>query len=119
MEIRRKAGAVVLVALLSLSCGRANREKYLARGNQAFQNGQYREALIDYRKALQSDPKFGEAYYAVGRTEFRLGHAVKSLAALTRAADLMPQNDQVKELLGDLYLMRYQSDRSAAEAYAK
>jgi tetratricopeptide (TPR) repeat protein len=119
MEIRRKTGAVVFVALLSLSCGRANREKYLALGNQAFQNGQYREALIDYRKALQSDPKFGEAYYGVGKTEFRLGHAVESLAALTRAAELMPQNDRVKELLGDLYLIRYQSDRSAAEAYAK
>jgi tetratricopeptide (TPR) repeat protein len=119
MEIRRKAGAVVFAALLSLCCGRANREKYLARGNQAFQNGRYPEALIDYRKALQSDPKFGEAYYGVGRTEFRLGHAVESLAALTRAADLMPQDDQAKELLGDLYLMRYQSDRTAAEAYAK
>jgi tetratricopeptide (TPR) repeat protein len=119
MEIRQKAGAIVFAALLSLSCGRANREKYLARGNQDFQNFRYREALIDYRKALQSDPKFGEAYYGMGRTEFRLGHAVESLAALTRAADLMPQNDQVKELLGDLYLMRYQSDRSAAEAYAK
>jgi tetratricopeptide (TPR) repeat protein len=119
MEIRRKAGAVVFAALLSLSCGRANREKYFAKGNQAFQNGRYPEALIDYRKALQSDPKFGEAYYGVGRTEFRLGHAVASLAALTRAAELMPQNDQVKELLGDLYLMRYQSDRIAAEAYAK
>jgi tetratricopeptide (TPR) repeat protein len=119
MEIRRKAGAVVFAALLSLSCGKANREKYLAKGDQAFQKFQYPEALIEYRKALQSDPKFGEAYYGVGRTEFRLGHAVESLAALTRAADLMTQNDQVKELLGDLYLMRYQSDRSAAEAYTK
>jgi tetratricopeptide (TPR) repeat protein len=118
MEIRRKAGAVVFAALL-MSCGGANREKYLARGDQAFQNSQYREALIDYRKALQSDPKSGEAYYGVGRTEFRLGHTVESLAALTRAAELMPQNDQAKELLGDLYLMRYQSDRRAAEAYEK
>src|SRR5271165_5919284 len=116
-EIHKK-GLVVVIAAAVLACGGAHREKYLAKGNQAYQHGQYAEASINYRKALQSDPNFGEAFYRLGMAEGKLGHMPQSLAALSRAADLMPENDEARALMGALYLMRYQADRDAP-AYEK
>ncbi len=113
-----KKGVVVLVAAAALACGGAHREKYLAKGNHAYQQGRYAEASIDYRKALASDPNFGEAYYRLGMAEGKLGHIPQSLAALSRAADLMPENDDAAARLGELYLLRYQVDRDAP-AYEK
>lgn len=114
----RKSGAVAIIAAALLACGGAYRDKYLAKGNQAYQRGQYAEASINYRKALQSDPNFGEAYYRLGMAEGKLGRTRQSLAALSRAADLMPENEDARALAGQLYLMRYQTDHDAP-AYQK
>ena len=117
----RRLHKPVIVLVLSaalLACSGAHREKYLAKGNHAYQHGQYAEASINYHKALQSDPNFGEGYYRLGVAESKLGHVPQALAALSRAAALMPDNDDVQALLGEMYLMRYQADRDA-KAYAK
>jgi tetratricopeptide (TPR) repeat protein len=118
MQMIFKNGVVVLAAAAVMACGAPHREKYLAKGNQAYQQGHYSEASILYRKALAGDPHFGEAYYRLGMAEGKLGHVRQSLAALSRAADLMPENDDVRSELGALYLMRYQADRDAP-AYHK
>jgi tetratricopeptide (TPR) repeat protein len=108
-----KRGVVVLVAAAALACGGTHPEKYLAKGNRAYQQGRYAEASIDYRKSVASDPNFGEAYYRLGMAEGKLGHIPQSIAAFSRAADLMPQNDDAAAELGELYLLRYQADRDA------
>src|SRR5215469_3627342 len=118
MQSIRKSGGVAVLAAALLACSGAHRDKYLAKGNQAYQREQYGEASINYRKALQSDPNFGEAYYRLGMAEGKLGHIQESIVALSRATGLMPENDDARALLGRLYLMRYQTDRDAP-AYQK
>jgi len=67
----------VLSALIVLLCAVAacNRDpnvakkNYVEKGNKFYENGKYKEALIMYRKALQRDLKYGEAYYRSGLAE--------------------------------------------------
>jgi hypothetical protein len=42
----------------------------------------------------------------------------EALIALSRAVELLPQNDDARAFLGELYLLRYQTDRDAP-AYEK
>jgi len=51
--------ALMCLALCS-SCSR-NPSYYVDRGNGFFANKNYEDAGIQYRKALQQDPKFAEA----------------------------------------------------------
>ena len=71
--------ACVLLAaaacLLMVACSRdpgAMRDRCVASGNKYFQNGKYKEASILYRRALQFDPRSGEAYYRLGLVDLAL-----------------------------------------------
>ena len=108
--MRRAAGICGVVACLLAVSACTNKESYLARGKKSFEAGNYADASINYRKAIQKDPRFGEAYYRLGLTALRLGDANQAYAALTQAVELVPDNDDAKEKLGDLCLAFYLRD---------
>lgn len=104
---------LVAVAAASISCSAsARKQKYLARGNDFFDKHQYTDASLNYRKAIQVDPNFGEAYYKLGLAEGKLNHVEECFTSLSKAAALLPKNDEVKATLGDFYLMSYQAGHS-------
>ena len=100
------SGVLALMAALS-AC--SHPETYLIKGDQVFEQQKYAEASLNYRKAIQSNPNFGRAYYRLALAEAKLNHADRSLEALTNAVRLMPGNEEARARLGDLYLMRYQA----------
>ena len=71
-----KIAALLLLALAFAGCDsdpKVARQKYLETGNRYFKNGKYREAVIFYRRALQKDARFAEAYYQLGNAEMKSG----------------------------------------------
>jgi tetratricopeptide (TPR) repeat protein len=113
MQAISQKSVLAILAAAAVACGGAHGERYVTKGNLSYERGRYAEAAIDYRKALQTDPRSGEAYYRLGLAEAKLGHAGSALAAAGRAAELMPGNDDAKAFAGELYLMRYQADLDA------
>jgi len=106
--------ASVLVAamacLVLMACNRdpqAMRDKCVASGNKYFQNGKYKEASILYRRALQFDPKSGEAYYRLGLVELTLREYGDAARALERATSLDPGNEEATVRLAELYIAAY------------
>jgi tetratricopeptide (TPR) repeat protein len=93
--------------LLLASCN--SPQSYLTKGDAYFKEGKYTDASINYRKAIQKNVSFGEAYLGLGRTEVRLGNAVAAIQSLQRAVELMPTSDEPKVALGDLCLGGYVS----------
>ena len=59
---------VLIVVLLSASCGFTARRAF-DRGTKLYESGHYAEASIEFRRAIQKDPKFGEAYLKLGLSE--------------------------------------------------
>jgi len=112
----RAAGTFAL-ALALVACG-SRPAKYLAKGNQLFDQQKYAESALNYRKALQGDNNYGEAYYRLGLAEAALKHTDLAYAALDRAVQLMPQNVDAKVRLADLLLIDYQATR-APDSYEK
>jgi tetratricopeptide (TPR) repeat protein len=100
------AGLLPLMAVL-LAC--SHPETYLIKGNRFFDQQKYAEASLNFRKAIQANPNFGQAYYRLALAEAKLNHVDRSFEALTSAVRLMPGNEEARARLGDLSLMRYQA----------
>ena len=69
---------------------------YLAKGNGLFAKGEFAEASLNYRKALQKDPNSGEAYYRLGVADLKLNKAAEALQDLEHAVRWMPDNPDAK-----------------------
>jgi len=64
---------------------------------------QWPEALEAYRKALELDPGWPEAYGAIGEALFSLNRADESLPMLEKSEALDPDNATTHALLGKVY----------------
>src|SRR5260370_183401 len=78
---------IVLVA----ACTRDPKEvakKYLASGNKYFEKGQFKEASIMYRRALQKDMLYAQPHYRLGVVELRQSLYAEALRSFHRATDI-------------------------------
>jgi tetratricopeptide (TPR) repeat protein len=89
-------GSVLLCFLVTLSwtgCSRdpnIKKQKYLESGLSYFQQQKYREAEIQFRNAVQVDPRFAQAHYQLGETYLRLQDGYHAAEELTKAVELDP-----------------------------
>lgn len=96
------------LALVIASCSQdphAQAQRYVNNGNKFFDKGKYKEASIMYRRALQKDLKFGEAYYRLGLTEVNLHSFGDAVKAFRRAVELQPTNADATTKLAEIYLI--------------
>src|SRR5665213_565503 len=96
------------LALVIASCSQdphAQAQRYVNNGNKFFDKGKYKEASIMYRRALQKDLKFGEAYYRLGLTEVNLRSFGDAVKAFRRAVELQPTNADATTKLAEIYLI--------------
>ncbi|MEP7362430.1 MAG: tetratricopeptide repeat protein [Acidobacteriota bacterium] len=110
--IKMFLAAAIIVLLVACGSAETQKKRLVEAGNKFFKEGKFKEASIIYRKSLQKDARYGEAYYRLGLSELRLGRYGEALRALERASELQPENDDAHARLGDLYLSIYLSDKN-------
>ena len=96
---------IVVLALACQACGwnpLASKEEYVRRGRQFAEQGRYPDATLQYRKALQKDASYGEAYLRYGQLLVSTKNPAEAFEALSRAAELMPASEEAKVELGNL-----------------
>src|ERR1700689_5315042 len=102
----RKLLLLLLVVRLMASCSRdpkVQAQRYVENGNKFFEKGKYKEASIMYRRALQKDLRFGEAYYRLALADIKLTAYGDAVRSLHRAVELQPQNADAAVKLADIY----------------
>ena len=100
--------AFLPLLLILASCSRdpqVQAQRYLDNGNKFFAKAKYKEASIMYRRALQKNLRFGEAYYQLGLTDLKLSAFGDAIPMLRRAVELQPNNTDAITKLADLYLV--------------
>lgn len=102
---------VIGCSFASVSC-RQSPQAYVAKGNQLYDAGKYDDAILNYKKALQKDPRFGEASYRLGLAELKKGDAREAYRGLLNAYTLLPGRADVKLKLADLLLVSYFGTKS-------
>jgi tetratricopeptide (TPR) repeat protein len=120
MNLRLRIAAIsVLCALASHACARnpetAKRE-YVRSGDAFIAKKQLSEAIIQYRRAVQVDPLFGEARFKLGKALNDQGDPASAYAELVRAADLMPSDLDAQIQAGTMSLRAGQFQEARARA---
>ena len=81
-------------------------QSLLFMARQKNSEAKYKEALVYIKRLIKVAPENGNARLEQGRTLFALKYYDESLKPLNSAAELLPDNPQPEELLGDLYLKK-------------
>jgi tetratricopeptide (TPR) repeat protein len=114
--MKRALGIWVVIAASLTFSGCKSKQSYVTTGNKLFEEGKYADASINYRKAIQKDPQFGEAHYRLGLVALKQGDARQAYVELSRTVELLPGNDDAKEKLGGLCLDLYLTDSRRPQA---
>ncbi len=82
-----------MVLLLAAGCATTQTElndawAYYNRGLAYFEKGQYDQAISDYTKALEINPRYARAYYDRGSAYARKGQYDKAWEDVHKAQDL-------------------------------
>jgi putative PEP-CTERM system TPR-repeat lipoprotein len=109
--------AVLLSAACSVDPDQAKRQ-YLASGDRHLADKQYAQAIIQYRNALQQDPRFGEARLKLAQTYEQQGDLLNAMREYVRAADALP-NDAATQVKAASYLLlssQFEDARARAQS---
>jgi len=110
---------VVIIAFCAGTACIATKQSYVSKGNSLYDAGKYADASLNYRKAIQKDPKFGEAYYRLGLAAIKQNQAREAYDSLFRAVQLLPNRVEVTEKFADVCLSFYLQDPSHPQALYK
>src|SRR5579864_1032179 len=105
----RNEAVVAILALCAFLCSACSKsaEHYLQKGNEFEAAGKHSEASLNYRRAIQENPKLGEAYYKLALAELKLQNPRSAFESLSRAVQLSPERTDFKVALGELCLAGY------------
>lgn len=117
----KKVVSLCAVALVfgALSGCITSKQSYVSKGNKLYDAGKYSDASLNYRKAMQKDPNYGEAYYRLGLAAIKLNDAREAYNVLFRAVQLLPDRVDVAEKFADVCLTFYMADPNHPQALYK
>jgi tetratricopeptide (TPR) repeat protein len=95
---------VLLISTVGCRDPLSLRRKCVINGNKFYERGKFKEASLMYRRALQFDGRYADAYYRLGLAYLKLSSYPSAAAAFRRAVQLDPNNDDACVRLGDLYV---------------
>jgi len=106
-------------ATVSFGCSRASGA--LERGNQFFEQKNYRGALVEYRTAVAKDPTSAVARQQLAKTYRALGAMDEAWREYVRAADLLPDDENAQLEAADALLQtgQFEDGRMRAENVLK
>jgi tetratricopeptide (TPR) repeat protein len=107
--------SLLLSAAILVSC-RQTAQQYVTRGNAFANSAKYDDAIINYKKAIQRNSNFGEAYYRMALADLKLGKGSDAYNALNTATRLLPDRTDVEGTLGELLLVGYFGNKNRPAA---
>src|SRR5215218_4078929 len=110
------AVAAIGISACSTDVEQAKRE-YMERGDRYMQDRNVEAAIIEYRNALQRDPRFGEGYRKLAAAYMTVGNGAEAVRAAVTAAELLPDSMDVQVEAGSLLLLagRFNDAKALAE----
>jgi tetratricopeptide (TPR) repeat protein len=106
---------VLAVSACSRNVERAKRD-YVDRGDQYVKANNLDAAIIEYKNAIQQDPRFAEAYQKLTAAYVSRGDGPNALRSALSAADLAPASIDAQIQAGSLLLMAGKFDDAKMRA---
>ncbi len=100
--------AVIIISFsLVVSCGGPEQKKmkFLNKGMELYEKGDYVKAALEFKNAIQIDPKFDEAYYMLGMVELQKGNPREAYGNFSKAVELAPGNLKAQVQIGKIMML--------------
>lgn len=107
LRLGRALTIAALVIAVTTACSvdqDTKKRQFVAAGDSFASQKEFKEALVEYRNAVQIDPMFGEARLKLAGAYEQVGDGASALNEYVRAADLLP-NDVALQLKAGAYLI--------------
>ena len=103
---------VALSSLLALGgCGQKSAKTQLSDGQAALERKDFKAAVVNFKAALQADPKSAEVRFLLGRALLDAGDPVNALLELSKANDQQYEPDLVMPQLARALLLSGQGKK--------
>lgn len=120
---RTARGLLASALLIALACAAAcskdpqkAKQAYFESGERYFAAGRLGEASVEYRNAIQQDPRFGEARFKLAEVYAAQADAVNAYREYIRAADLLPGKLDAQLKAGTVLLLAGQYEDAKTRA---
>lgn len=109
---------LVLMLGMAAGCGSSadSAADYVESGNEFFDNGNYDKARLEYKNAIQIDPRQAEPYYRLALLDEQNKNWKQMFANLTTVEQLDPNHVDAQIKLGRLYLLGGKLDEATTRA---
>ncbi|MDO5675268.1 MAG: tetratricopeptide repeat protein [bacterium] len=108
-------GILTAIFLAACSSSEEKRAKFMDQGLKHYAEEKYTESRLDFKNALQIDPKYGPAFFQLGRAELKLKNFQAAYKAFLEAEKITPADQEIQIELGRMLL----SARQPAKAIEK
>jgi tetratricopeptide (TPR) repeat protein len=115
MRFSKRAAAAVIAVWLS-ACSGPSADEHFAKGNTYFDAGQVKEAIVEYKLALQVDPRRGDVLLKLGDADMKVGDLRAALGDYVRAADVLAGSAEAQVKAGGMLLLARQFEDAKARA---
>ena len=100
---------LIIVAAVSVASCKSDPKvaarEHLEDGNRQLAQQQYPEAILEYRRAVQADPRLGEARLQLAHAYASSGDGQNALKEYARASDLLPDDTAAQVKAGNFMLL--------------
>ena len=119
MKRQHLLSLLCLLATLTVAACASNenaKQAFLASGDRYASQDKFPEAIVQYRNAIQRDPRFAVARLKLARLYERTGDAQNAYREFVRAADLLPADDAAQLQAGRYLFMARQFEDAKTRA---
>jgi tetratricopeptide (TPR) repeat protein len=106
---------LVTVGLFATGCSKSAAD-YVTSGDEYAKQGKTREALIEYRNAVQKEAANGPARLKLAETHEKLGEIPQAFREYVRAADLLPKDAALQVKAGMLLMIAGRNEDAKVRA---
>jgi tetratricopeptide (TPR) repeat protein len=78
-----------------------------------FEKQEFKKAIIEYKNAIQAEPKFALGHYQLALAYLKTGEQREAFAEFSRTVDLNPENLDAQLKLGQFYLLAKKTEMEA------
>ena len=108
--------AFLLAAMAACGSQEEKKMKFFEKGKTLYEQGDYVKAQLEFKNALQIDPKFADGYYWLGMIKQHEGNWKQAYGSFAKAAELDPDHLKAQLQLGRLLLLSRNADQALEKA---